>query len=261
MADREGVTGDGSVLSGGGPGDVSNGHIFPPWFDNFVKLSGAMTGVLGIYVVVLIYFGWSPKALDAGYMPEQPVPYSHALHAGELGLDCRYCHTGVESSAHASIPPTATCMNCHNMVGTTSILLEPVRTSYQTGLPVDWVRVHSLPDYAYFNHSAHVRRGVGCVECHGRIDQMEEVYQVAPLSMGWCLECHRNPAPRLRPLDKITDMYYQLDSSDAARLAMLKRNELVTSEATEPVDLAEAIDRGWATPRWQGMTSCSTCHR
>ncbi len=257
MADREVVAEhDGDDVAG-----VPNNHIFPPWFDNFVKLSGAMGGLVGAYVVVMIYFGLSPKSLDAGYMPVQPVPYSHALHAGDLGLDCRYCHTGVEDSAHASVPPTATCMNCHGMVGKESVLLEPIRDSFATGMPVDWIRIHDLPDYAYFNHSAHVKRGVGCIECHGRVDQMEEVFQAEPLSMGWCLDCHRNPAPALRPLDKITDMNYEIDASPESRLAMLKRNQLVTAEATEPVTLSEAKRRGWATTRWEIMTSCSTCHR
>jgi hypothetical protein len=139
------------------------------------------------------------------------VPYSHALHAGELGIDCRYCHNTVEQAAHAAIPPTQTCMNCHTNIYPESPLLLPVRESYATGLPMRWVRVHDLPDYVYFNHSAHVNRGVGCAECHGRVDKMEVVYQAEPLSMGWCLDCHRNPETRLRPADKITDMAWVRD--------------------------------------------------
>jgi len=120
-----------------------------------------------------------------GYQPVQPVPYSHALHVGQLGIDCRYCHNTVEVAAQAAIPPTQTCMNCHAKIRAQSPKLLPVRESYATGMPVHWMRVHDLPDFVYFNHSAHVRRGVSCVECHGRVDKMEVVYQQEPLSMGW----------------------------------------------------------------------------
>ncbi len=151
--------------------------------------------------------GWgSPRrATDVGYAPEQPVPYSHALHAGQLGIDCRYCHNTVETAAHAAVPPTQTCMNCHAAIRKESEKLIPVRASYATGMPIPWVRVHDLPDYVYFNHSAHVRRGVGCVSCHGRVDTMEVVYQAEPLSMGWCLDCHRNPERHLRPVEFVTE--------------------------------------------------------
>lgn len=159
----------------------------------------------------MIYFGASPLATDVGYMPTQPVPYSHALHAGKLGIDCRYCHIGVEDSAHASVPPTATCMNCHTNIARESnekskAAVKIVRDSFTSGAALDWVKVHDLPDYAYFDHSAHVRRGIGCVSCHGRVDQMEVVYQDQPLSMGWCLDCHRNPERHLRPVSEVTNM-------------------------------------------------------
>ncbi|MDH3628774.1 MAG: cytochrome c family protein [Acidobacteriota bacterium] len=211
--------------------------IFPPWLDAIRPVVGAVAfGVVPVYLVLLVWFGASPKTTDVGYQPEQPVPYSHAVHAGELGIDCRYCHSTVEESAHASIPPTSTCMNCHSAIHTESEKLEPVRASYESGLPVHWIRVHDLPDYAYFNHSAHVRRGVGCVSCHGRIDTMEVVQQDQPLSMGWCLDCHRNPAPNLRPLDKITDMTWKAGSEEEQR----QLQESLGVEASE---------------------DCSTCHR
>jgi hypothetical protein len=162
-----------------------------------------------VYTVLLVWYGGSPKTLAVGYQPDQPVPYSHALHAGELGIDCRYCHNTADQAAHAAVPPTQTCMNCHTNIRANSAKLLPVRESYSTGLPIPWVRIHDLPDYVYFNHSAHVNRGVGCVECHGRIDKMEVVYQAEPLSMGWCLECHRNPEPRLRPVEFVTQMDWQ----------------------------------------------------
>lgn len=184
----------------------SNIFTFPKW--TWVLRPGIALGAIGglVYVSVLVYLGFSPRATDVGYMPIQPVPYSHALHVGQLGLDCRYCHTGVEVAAHASIPPTQTCMNCHSKVRSQSEKLIPVRESYATGMPVPWIRVHDLPDYVYFDHSAHVRRGVGCVSCHGRVDTMEVVYQAEPLSMGWCLECHRNPERHLRPAEFVTTL-------------------------------------------------------
>jgi hypothetical protein len=185
--------------------------IFPRWLDSLRPVIGGVGAIAPVYLLALLYYGGSPTTTDVGYQPAQPVPYSHALHAGELGIDCRYCHNTVEQAAHAAIPPTQTCMNCHTNIYPESPLLLPVRESYATGLPMRWVRVHDLPDYVYFNHSAHVNRGVGCAECHGRVDKMEVVYQAEPLSMGWCLDCHRNPETRLRPADKITDMAWVRD--------------------------------------------------
>lgn len=158
-------------------------------------------------------------------MPEQPVPYSHKLHAGDLGLDCRYCHTAVEESAKAGIPPTQTCMNCHVLIKPESEKLALIRESYRDDKALEWIRIHKIPDYAFFNHSAHVKRGVGCSTCHGRIDKMIEVAQAKPLSMGWCLDCHRNPAPFLRPLDQITKMDWKPSENQLAygKLAMIQR--------------------------------------
>jgi hypothetical protein len=190
--------------------DQSGTFYFPKWVDRLRDVAGAiLLGIVPLYLVLLVWYGFSPKTTDVGYQPTQPVPFSHKLHAGELGMDCRYCHTTVEKAAFAAIPPTQTCMNCHAKIRAESPKLVRVRESYATGLPVPWVKVHDLPDYAYFNHSAHVTRGVGCVECHGRIDKMEVVHQSAPLSMGWCLDCHRNPEPRLRPVEFVTKMDWQ----------------------------------------------------
>ena len=162
-------------------------------------------GALASIVFFFSYFA-SPKFTDVGYRPDQPVDYSHKLHAGELGMDCRYCHTSVEKSQEAIIPPTETCMNCHTVVGTDNKKLDLVRESWETGKPIEWVRVHMLPDYAYFDHSIHITAGVGCASCHGRVDQMEKVMQVNPLSMSWCLDCHRTPNKHIRPLNQITNM-------------------------------------------------------
>jgi menaquinone reductase, multiheme cytochrome c subunit len=179
---------------------------FPNWTNTLRPVLGALLVLGPAYVVVLLAYGASPQTTAVGYRPPQPVPYSHALHAGALGIDCRYCHTTVEVAPHAAVPPTQTCMNCHAKVRAESPKLLPVRESYATGMPVPWVRVHDLPDYVYFNHSAHVRRGVGCVECHGRVDTMEVVTQVQRLSMGWCLDCHRNPDGHLRQPEMVTRM-------------------------------------------------------
>ncbi len=166
------------------------------------------------------YYG-SPEFTDVGYRPIQPVPYSHRLHAGELGLDCRYCHASVEVSAVANVPPTQACMNCHRLVKRDSEQLAPIRESDSTGRPMRWIRVHKLPDYAYFTHRAHVAAGIGCVTCHGRIDQMEVVTQTQPLSMGWCLDCHRNPAPHRRPVLEVTNMKWTAPKDARALAARL----------------------------------------
>jgi menaquinone reductase, multiheme cytochrome c subunit len=216
----------------------SNIYTFPEW-TWILRPAVAIAAVGGaLYATIVVAFGFSPQATDVGYAPVQPVPYSHALHVGQLGMDCLYCHTSVESAAHAAVPPTQTCMNCHKMVRADSERLIPVFESYATGMPVEWIRVHDLPDYVYFNHSAHVRRGVGCVSCHGRIDTMEVVTQVEPLSMGWCLRCHRNPEPHLRPLEFVT----QLDWVPAEDQLLLGRRLREENNINPPQD-------------------CNTCHR
>ena len=180
--------------------------VFPRWTNLARPLLAATLVAAPVYLVTLVWLGASPRTQDVGYAPRQPVPYSHALHAGELGIDCRYCHNTVESAAMAAVPPTQTCMNCHAKVRTASPKLTAVRESYATGMPVPWVKVHDLADFVYFNHSAHVVRGVGCVECHGRVDKMEVVSQVERLSMEWCLDCHRDPDAHLRPPEVVTRM-------------------------------------------------------
>ena len=184
-------------------------QIFPKkanWFP-VLSLGGTLLG--GVLLVFLIWYYFSPEYTDVGYKPDQPVDYSHRLHAGQLGMDCRYCHNSVETSEFAVIPPTQTCMNCHSQVRTESLELLPVRESWATGEPIEWVNVHALPDFAHFTHASHVQNGVGCETCHGRIDQMEVVEQVEPMSMGWCLDCHRQPELYLRPSDEITTMGYE----------------------------------------------------
>ena len=216
-------------------------YVFPKWSN--LLLPGALLfgATFPLYAVFVVAFGFSPKTTDVGYMPEQPIPYSHALHAGELGIDCRYCHNTVEDAAHAAIPPTQTCMNCHAHIKKDSPLLEPLRQSWESGEPVRWVRVHDLPDYSYFNHAAHVNRGVSCVSCHGRVDLMEEVWQEEKLSMGWCLECPRNPEPHLRDPALVTNLAWKFDG-----------------EAEAEADYHERIRDQFAVNPSQ---DCSTCHR
>jgi len=219
--------------------DKSNNiFIFPRW--TWVLRPAIAIAALGglLYATVVVAFGFSPRTTDVGYTPTQPVPYSHALHVGQLGMDCRYCHNTVERTAAANIPPTQTCMNCHASVRAASEKLIPVFESYSTGMPVEWIRVHDLPDYVYFNHSAHVSRGVGCVSCHGRIDTMEVVTQVEPLSMGWCLGCHRNPEKHLRPAEFVTRLDWVPEEDQLA----LGRRLRETNDINPPQD-------------------CYTCHR
>lgn len=211
--------------------------VFPKWANYALPL--AVLAVLGgmFYMPTLLALAASPKATAVGYSPTQPVPYSHALHVGKLGLDCRYCHNTVEKTPFASLPPTQTCMNCHSSVLTKSAALQPVRDSWATGKPMQWIKIHNLAQYVYFNHASHVTHGVGCVECHGRIDQMQQVRQVQTLSMGWCLDCHRDPGPHLRPVDQITNMTWTADNQEKDLPAKYNIHDS------------------------QYMTSCSTCHR
>ncbi len=197
--------------------------VFPRWTNILRPVLGVLLVGGPAYLLTLAYYGGSPTTLAVGYAPKQPVPYSHALHAGKLGIDCRYCHNTVEQAAFAAVPPTQTCMNCHAGVRANSDKLVPVRESFSTGQPVPWVKVHDLADYVYFNHSAHVRRGVGCVECHGRVDRMDVVNQVQPLSMAWCLDCHRQPETHLRPPEAVTQMDWQAPEDPAVYGARLRK--------------------------------------
>jgi hypothetical protein len=190
------------------------------------------------FIVFAVLYWGSPKHYVVGYQPVQPIAFSHKLHAGELGLDCRYCHYNVEKGRHAGVPPTETCLNCHKLVKTDSPEIKKLAEAHEKGVPVQWVRIHKLPDFAYFDHSAHVNKGVSCVECHGRIDQMTEVRADQPLSMGWCLDCHKNPAPHIRDRAKVTDLAWKPEG-DAAELG----REFMKMYNVQP------------------RTDCSACHR
>ncbi len=180
--------------------------IFPRWTNKvpLILLVFVTLGGVGTFFGVDYYF--SPKFTDVGYAPKQPIPFSHKLHAGTLKLDCRYCHYSVEKASYAAIPPTQLCMGCHAMVRNNSRKIAVLKAAHEAKKPVKWVRVHMLPDYAFFDHSVHIGAGVGCASCHGRIDKMDIVHQAKALSMRWCLKCHRNPNPHLRPKEQVTNM-------------------------------------------------------
>lgn len=188
-------------------------YIFPKWSNLLLPMMILGGAIAPLYVVMVVAYGFSPLTTDVGFQPQQPVPFSHKLHAGDMGIDCRYCHNTVEFTNHAAIPPTQTCMNCHTHIQKDSSQIEPLLNSYITGMPMQWQRVHDLPDFVYFSHSAHVNRGVSCVSCHGRIDRMEIVTQLKTLSMGWCLECHRAPEQHLRDPDLVTQLNWGIDRS------------------------------------------------
>lgn len=212
--------------------------IFSKSSDLILKVVGALVGLGAVSgIAAFTYFSY-PTVIDTGYQPQQPVPYSHKLHAGELGFNCFYCHSTVYRGAFAAIPGTEICMGCHTNVRDKSPRLELVRSSYATGQPIPWIKIHDLPDYVFFNHSAHVTAGVSCVSCHGRIDQMEEVRQEKPLNMAWCLDCHRNPAPNIRPAELVTQLDWKPDR-DPAEIGA----EIIKEKGLNP------------------PTNCSGCHR
>jgi len=213
-------------------------QIFPKWSNRIPLIAAAAVVLIIAGVVGFFWYFGSPKYTDVGYRPEQPVPYSHKLHAGDLGMDCRYCHSAVEISANANVPPTQTCMNCHTLILPESEKLLPVRESWTSGRPIEWVRVHKLADFAYFNHSAHLHAGVGCSTCHGNVVDMERVMQVQPLSMGWCLDCHRNPNMYLRRPEEVTNMTWTPPEDQLQYAAKVIKEKNITP----PID-------------------CSGCHR
>jgi hypothetical protein len=202
-----------------------------------ISIVGAVLGVGG-----LTWFAYTMNAgsfvTGVNVVREQPVPFSHKHHVTDDGIDCRYCHTSVETSGFAGIPPTETCMSCHSQIWTNAAMLEPVRASFRTGESLEWTRVHDLPDFVYFNHSIHINKGIGCSTCHGRVDLMPLMYKKNTLYMQWCVECHRDPAKYIRPRDKVFDMTYEY-----------------------PSDQEEMGKKLVAEYKVQSLTDCYTCHR
>lgn len=162
--------------------------------------------LVGILATAATLVYWGPYVSETDVAKDQVIPFSHQRHVQGNGIDCRYCHTSVEDGAYAGIPPTETCMTCHSQVLADAPMLEPVRESWKTGKPLEWVRVHDLPDFAYFNHSVHVTQGIGCSTCHGRVDKMPLTWKEESLRMAWCLRCHENPEKHLRPMDQVYNM-------------------------------------------------------
>ena len=216
-------------------------QIFPPWANAVARVALVLliaTPPGALALVTALHF--TPYITDQDLIPAQPVPFSHEHHVRELGIDCRYCHTSVETSSFAGLPPTETCMSCHSQIWTDSPMLEPVRTSMRESVLIRWNRVHDLPDYAYFNHSIHVNKGVGCSSCHGRVDLMPLMWKAEPLTMEWCLGCHRAPERHLRPQSEIFNMAWTPPKDQIARgRELIKQNRI-------PV---------------QRLSDCYTCHR
>jgi hypothetical protein len=215
----------------------------PQYFSKNANTLARFSLLAVVTVVIVVAWGGamivrSPYETLQEVPREQPVPFSHEHHVGGLGIDCRYCHTTVEYSSFANIPPTKVCMNCHSQMWAVSPELEPVRESYRTGRSIAWTRVHDLPEFVYFNHSIHVNKGVGCSSCHGRVDKMPLMWQAKSLTMEWCLDCHRHPERQVRPRDKVFDMAY-----------------------TPPPDQIALGTRLISQYHIQRLTSCSTCHR
>ena len=222
-------------------------QVFDRSSNALVRMSLALTGLIVIALgVALNSLQRSPWVTRQGQRPDQPVPFSHKHHVEGLGLQCQYCHTSVEKSSYAGIPPTKTCMNCHSQIWTNAALLEPVRDSWATGKSIQWIRVHDLPDYVYFNHEIHVNKGIGCASCHGRVDEMPLMYEENTLQMEWCLNCHRNPGKNLRPTSEIYNMAWAGPSEEKPVYCAQVANGVPTAQqvnctATKPANIETAM--------------------
>jgi len=217
-------------------------QVFPRAANALAKATiiGSVLGAALLMLMALIY-ARSSYGTDAGVVRVQPIPFSHEHHVGVLDIDCRYCHTSVETSSFAGLPATKTCMNCHSQMWVGSAMLEPVRDSYRDDRSIRWQRVYNLPGFVYFDHSIHVHSGVGCSSCHGQIDEMPFTYQVPSLLMQWCIDCHRNPERELRPRGEVFSMQYR---QPPGQLALGRR--LMTEYHIKDAE---------------SLTSCSVCHR
>ena len=217
-------------------------QIFRRSANNIARISMVMVAVLGgAAVFAFTQISRSSYVTNQYLEKQQPVQFSHKHHTGDDGIDCRYCHNTVETTATAGMPPTQTCMNCHSEIWADSPYLEPVRASYRDNKPIEWERVHDLPEYTYFNHSIHVAKGVGCSTCHGKIDDMQAVYQESSLQMEWCIACHREPEKYIRPKSEIYNTQWSSGDIDATDRAKLKADYKIRSK--------------------EMLTSCSVCHR
>ncbi len=214
-------------------------QVFPRWANQASR--GLVLGLLLLLALTLTICGVTARssyATGEGVPINQPIPFNHKHHVGDDGIDCRYCHTSVESSSFAGMPPTATCMNCHREIWAETPVIQQVRRHYETGEPISWNRVYFLPDYVFFNHSIHVAKGVGCSTCHGRVDQMPRIWKASSLYMSWCLDCHRNPERYVRPKEQVFNMVWQ--------------------PPPDQIELGRRLVQEYGI---QTKTDCSTCHR
>jgi len=229
-------------------------NIFPRWTNLLPLKIAVCAGTAAGGVALAFAYYATPKAQVVGYQPSQPIPFSHSIHVGQLGIDCRYCHSFVDVSGHSNVPSANTCWNCHEHIQRDSPKLEPLHRAMNPsfpgydGKPIEWVRVHKSPDYVYFNHAAHVNRGISCQSCHGDVHEMEVVYQAESHSMGWCLECHRAPEEHLRPLEEVFNFDY--GDSDVAKYI---KDDSITTTRELGLKLVEKFD---VNPK----ESCATCH-
>jgi len=223
-------------------------NIFPKGTNETVLKVGLVLAVFGGLATMAVWYYFTPKYSRVGYQPVQPVHFQHDIHVGQLGLDCRYCHSYVEVSGHSNFCPTQTCMNCHRDVQKNNPKLQPIRDSWDSGQPVEWVEIHHVPDYAYFNHSAHVNRGVSCVVCHGKINEMNVVFQSKSQSMAWCLQCHRSPESYVRPIaaDKPGD------------LSPIFNMNWEPPKGTTQGQIGKELVKDW---KIKPPTDCAGCHR
>jgi hypothetical protein len=243
--------------------------LFPRWTNTVARLS--LAGLFAtplLAITFLLVWVRTPFITHERIEVAQPVQFDHRHHSWENGIDCRFCHTSVETSPYAGMPPTDRCIGCHGQVWNKSPRLAPVRQAFFTARPIPWVKVHALPDFVYFDHSIHVNKGVGCVTCHGRVDQMPAVYQHAPLMMSWCLDCHRNPAPHLRPKSEITNMLWSARrSGEGERRSERSGLNLAESLPGPDAELYASLEPGELSKRLvqdydvHPRTSCETCHR
>lgn len=214
-------------------------QLFRPSANSLAKIAIGGALILVCSTIGIAYvIDRGPWITDVGVAPVQPIYFSHKHHVKDDGIDCRYCHSAVENSSSAGIPPTETCMSCHSQIWNNATVTEPIRQSWATGKSIEWTKVHDLPDYVYFNHSIHIAKGVGCSTCHGQINEMPWVYKVNTLYMNWCINCHRNPAAYLRPKSEVFNMDYQMPANQASLGAQLVKENHV-----------------------QSLVDCATCHR
>jgi hypothetical protein len=223
---------------------------------NVISRASIYAGIFTLAFVLwaCIQFQRSPYVTYAGVVRPQPAPFSHQHHVAALGIDCRYCHTSVETSSFAGIPPTKTCMNCHSQIWTSAPLLEPVRESFRSGRSLEWNRVNDLPDFVYFDHSIHINKGVGCNTCHGPVDRMPLMFNYASLQMEWCIQCHRAPEKNLRPREQVFNMRYEQPTKDVP--------VVVDGKAyTDQLSLGRDLVKKYHLRSVMDITSCNTCHR